>query len=1619
MLLRFPLPLKIKSPILIAVTLLATQSPAFLAQKSTQTAPSPVLAKDYGALPLAFEPNAGQAPPDASYIAHGDSYALLIGKSGAVLSLHQPSACKTSHAQHTSPVTRATSPAACTPTQQQLRMRLLTASQVSPATSKPTGLGLLPGKVNYLLGNDPSQWRTGIPTYSKVQLSQVYPGIDLVYYGNQRHLEYDFIVAPGANPQAIQMRFDGASPRLDSAGNLELKFKQGQVVRGKIAFNRPTLYQQTAHGRRQIPGSFRLLADSTLGFHVGAYDHTQPLIIDPVLSYSTFVTGSTIAAIAVDQQGYAYVTGIGTSISTTANAFQAVSNAGAFGGNAFVTKLDRAGQTAVYSTYIGGSGAYPAIGGPPPGGAGDGAAGIAVDTNGNAYLAGFTYSPDFPVKNPIQGTNVAAQNGNDDAFVSELNADGSALVYSTYLGGSGCGLGAGDGATGLALDATGAAYIVGTTCSLDFPTTANAFQQTIIGDTEAFIARIAPAGGSLTYATYLGGDRESYGTGIAVDSTGNAYIAGTTYSSSFPVTPGAYQKAIATPFGTNGFVTKLNPAGTAPVYSTYLGGAGATYSDPQGNRLQFGDTASAIAVDSAGSAYITGSAFSPSFPVTTGVFQPANNAPQGTSNAFVTKFNPAGTGLVYSTFLGGSGAASDATPDLTATPLGESGNAIAVDPVGNAYIAGTSASADFPVTLDAYQTVNKAYANNNTNAFFAELNPSASGLVYATYLGGSGANTYNLVDYATAVATGLPSNNTIYVAGNANSADFPITPGSYETSGQGGFVSMFSVSGQSSNVFSVAPGSLTLLSPALNQPSTVKTVTVLNVGSIAVNFTGIAISGVNGAYPFTQTNDCPARLQPNDACTIAVTFTPTVAGTLTTHLVFSYITVGDTQSGSLEIPLTGGEIVYPPNASFSPANLNFALQAIGTSSAAQTAVLKNSGQGPLNITSITLGGGGTSSDSNFSQSNNCGSAVAAGESCTFHITYTPTVLGTVNDSVSVKDNQSNSPQILGLSGSGAPPAITVAPSTLGLQSPGLNQASAAQIVTVTNNSTAAVAIQGITITGANAAEFTQTNNCGTSLAGSSTCTISVLFTPTVAGSQDATLSIADSAPGSPQTIALTGTEIVYPPNATFSPSSLTFPPQAAGTISAPQLAVLSNTGKGPLNITAITVGAGSNPDYNNPFFAETNNCGSTLASGASCTFQVTFTPQVSYGSVYGGVFVQDNQSNSPQILTLSGITGVPALTQSATSLTFPAQEVGSSSSAQTITLTNTSQVPVTLKSITPTGDFAQTTNCNGTIPVSGFCTVSVIFKPTNIGTRIGTLSITDNATGSPQSVALSGTGTAPVPAVTLAPATLSFAAQETGSTSAAQTITLTNSGYATLAISAITPTGDFAETRTCGANLAPAATCAIAVTFTPTAAGARTGMLTITDNATGSPQSVALTGTGASVTLAPAVASLTIASPGGSATDALTITSQSGFTGTVSLACTVAYKGTGTPTDLPTCALDPAQGTVAANGTLTSTLTVSTTAAQSLRRETSQPRPRRGLEIFAALLLVGFLPRRRWRKLFLLAFAIVVIGTVGGCGGSSSHAPTNPGSSTGSYQVTVTATSGTVTQTTNIPLTIN
>jgi hypothetical protein len=722
---------------------------------------------NYGALPLAFEANQGRSDSRVRFASHGNGFSLFLSGTEAVLALD-------ANGNFGSDL---------------LRMQLTGSNpEATIAGEQP-----LPGTANYFLGNDPAQWHTGVPTYRRVRYTGLYPGIDLVYYGNQRQLEYDFIVAPGSDPKQIRLHFAGAKNlRVDADGSLVITAKNGD-----IAFQKPAIYQDENGQRKAIEGRFALFANHSASFRLGSYDRSRPLVIDPVLSYSTYLGGTGgdwASGIAVDKGGNAYITGwtSSTDFPVSSGALQttiAQQPGIDYRYTVFVTKLNSSGTAIEYSTYLGGS-VGNNIG-----------LGIAVDSYGDAYVTGYTSSYAFPT---TAGAFQTLNHPSGNAFVSKLNATGTALVYSTLIGGNG--LWSGDQGNAITVDSLGDAYITGSTGSTNFPVSNGAFQSTNHSRvSNAFVTEINPTGTGLVYSTFLGGSGSAYignfgtnfpsllplidlalqssgglpfsfgdsGYGIAVDNSGSAYVAGLAPSLDFPVTAGAFQSKNQNTTGSP-FVTKVNPTGTGLVYSTFVGGSGTGFAWPE--------LANAVAVDGSGNAYVAGVTGSTSFPVTAGAFQTSPGAANNYEgyDGVVFKLNPAGTALIYSTYLGGA---------VDGSQEGTTANGVAVDSAGDAYIGGSTSSAAFPVTPGAIETTNEGQLiQGGYNGFVTEIDPTGSVLLYSTFLGGTSSS-----PFAGDSVNGLArdGNGGIYVTGYANSQDFPVTASAYQAKNKGAQVTAF------------------------------------------------------------------------------------------------------------------------------------------------------------------------------------------------------------------------------------------------------------------------------------------------------------------------------------------------------------------------------------------------------------------------------------------------------------------------------------------------------------------------------------------------------------------------------------------------------------------------------------------------------------------------------------------------------------------------------------------------------------------------------------------------------------------------------------------------------------
>jgi hypothetical protein len=667
--------------------------------KSTREVEYARVSSTYGKLPISFEPNRGQLDAKVRFAARGNGHVLAIDARGVEFRTVRRSGALTLSEQIDQSGTSGQD--AATFSSDAIRLNIVNANK----SAALEGIHLLPGKSNYFMGNNPSDWHADIPNYEKVKIQNIYSGIDLIYYGNQRQVECDWIVAPSADPRQIKFSFDkNIEAWLDDEGNLVFGDNK------QITLQRPFIFQERNERRVIISGGYKALGRGKIGFWLGEYDRSLPLVIDPVINYATYVGTSADDlgyGVVVDSAGNAYVAS-----TTTINASKGL--------DIMVTKLDPSGSTSLYSIVFGGSG-------------NDEVRSIAVNAAGEAYLAGWTYSSNFPTASAYQNS----RRGASDAFITKLNASFNGFVFSTYFGGSGD-----DQAYDIVLGSGNNIYFSGnTSSSSDFPRL-NAFQNAYGGGTvDAFVAKLNPSGSALIYSSFFGGNAEENGRGITTDISGAVYVTGRTTSTNFPtVTP--FQAA----YGGNydAFIAKVSPSGTALVYSTYLGGSNQ-------------EAGHSIIVDADGNAYITGKTSSLNFP-TVNAFQPSYAG--GAFDAIIVKLNPSGNTLLYSTYLGGS----DDEESLD----------IVMDSLGNLCISGFTASTNFPV-VNAFQP---NYGGGRFDNFVTKLDISRNALVYSSYLGGNDAeNAYHMA---------IDASNNLYLVGWTSSLNFspgmksPYTGGAYD-----------------------------------------------------------------------------------------------------------------------------------------------------------------------------------------------------------------------------------------------------------------------------------------------------------------------------------------------------------------------------------------------------------------------------------------------------------------------------------------------------------------------------------------------------------------------------------------------------------------------------------------------------------------------------------------------------------------------------------------------------------------------------------------------------------------------------------------------------------------------
>jgi hypothetical protein len=1376
----------------------------------------------YKKLPLSFEANQGQTDAQVAFFSRGQNFTVFLTPAGTVLRL-----CQSAASAHSLPRLASSFGADA--------VRSLDGQEQSPVESTalrmqfvganpaPTvgGMDELPGKANYFMGNDPKKWRTDVPLYAKVQYRDIYPHTDVVYYGNQGRLEYDFVVGPGGDPNKVGLavsadtltpsprRVGSPSPEhlklhIDPSGDLLLE-AHGHVVR----YQKPIAYQQSPGGaqgqKRVVDVRYVLRSRNVFGFQAGRYDTSLPLVIDPVLVYSTYLAGSDQdqgRAIAVDSSGDAYITGFTDSpdFPTTAGAYQTscgtdgTCNAGPQGPNptnttydVFVTELNPAGSELVYSTFLGGSGT-------------DVGQGIAVDASGSAYVTGYTESPDFPV------TPGAFQT----AFAPGIDPG----VYEA----------------GLSTDVCGAVY------SHTIPN----------GAINGFVTKLGPAGNALAYSTFLGGSQSDQLDGIAVDSAGEAYVTGistshidyqsvctnpagglsTVYTFAYPTTSSAY---LAAPLGPpnsqsppwppenyGAVFSKLSSDGSTLLYSTYLEGAG--LGPYGGGAANYG---LAIAVDSSGDAYLTGQTDSPTFPTTAGVVQPAiggtvpaPNAELPNYDAFVSKFDPTQTGaasLIYSTYLGG--------------PSNDYGYGIAVDASGDAYVTGVTSPAlyvapgdGFPTTAGSFEPTcpglsGYAGCSGGSFGFLTELNPTASVMTYSTYLGGG-------EGFSDIYGIAVDSEGRANVVGYTNDPTFPTTANATQPSipGQAAFVTTFKEDG-SGLLFSTYFGGSILI----------------GYGIALDNNDNIYITGstIHGDIPTTSgafqtscakcgtTNFSYGAFVAEISAPVATQTTPTINWPAPAAITYG------TALGASQLDATAsvaGTFVYTPAAGtvLSVGSQTLMVQFTPSDTTDYTVanynVILTVNPAPLSVTassaSITYGGTVPAITAGYAGFVNGDTAASLrpAPTCTTTATSSSPVGSYPSTCSGAADPNYTISYTAGSVTVGTAPLTITAPSTT------INAGSAIPTFSPTYSGF---------VNGQTASSLTTQPTCTTTATSSSPAGT---YPINCSGSVDSNYSIS----------YVPGTLTIINPGATLSSASLAFGNEALSAPSTAKKVTLTSSGTTNLFISSIVIGGANAGD-----FAETNTCPASLAHAAKCVIEVTFTPSV-LGAETATLDVNDNASNSPQAVALTG-TGVAPATLTPASGAFGNVAINTPSNAKSFTLRNNQETALDISSITFSNpDFTDTSACGSSLAAETSCTISVTFTPSVLAAESATMTVNTTAPApyNALTASLSGTGVAQA---TVSPAALTFAKQKVGTTSAAKNVTLKNNLLTTLTISP-TFTGadsdDFAQTNTCGGSLAAESTCTISVTFSPLATGTRTATLNVNDGANNSPQTVSLTGTG-------------------------------------------------------------------------------------------------------------------------------------------------------------------------------
>ena len=1519
-------------------------------------------------LPLSFEPNVGQSDAHVRFIGRGATGTAFLTDDGLVLTGQGPGETRS------------------------IRIHLLASGKSRPGGEKPTG-----GVVNYYRTRDRKNWLTGIPIFKRVRYARVYPGVDVIFHGNDGALEYDLEIAPGSSPQKIALAVEGAT-KMSVAEDGGLEIYAGKQKWHLLA---PAAYQVRDGVKQPVPATYQITGAQKFKFAVGAYDRSTKLVIDPVVEYSKVIglnNDTQVNGMALDVAGNLYIAG-----TTFASDYPVVNGQpGKFPAGStqvYLTKVNPAGDSILFSTYIPCSG-FSRLDG------------LRVDANGNAYLIGEPGGSDFPVTTTALGTS--------GGFLAKFAGDGT-MAYSSIVGGT--------FPRGLRVDNLGNAYLVGE-AGPTLQTTAGAFQPAPPCPTcgAKFFAKVDPTGTAYIFASYfydpatatLVGATAGVNPGIALDPAGNIFLMGQGNSATVPhVKP--WQ------IGGGLFLAKFSPDGKTLEFSTDLGG-GSSSEQPVG-----------LEVGSDGTVFVVGNTKSNDYPYS---INAAGHPvlPDGDLVTFASAIDPALNGFTYSTyvasgsvsgvFLDGnnhlylSGSATRILPPQNSivsdikhsatgffTELDAAGNpvkvsrfgghltdeiptAITADAAGNIFIAGATSPQNEnpqPDPILVGPSFSSGLTGGNFGLFFAKISPTNAPQMSLNSLG-------------------FP----FMILRNAGSADLHISSMTFSGGRTWGNCGAILPTGTSCIITvsdsqgRLASGTLTITGDA--QPAVVTAnivVPVVDVGqpigdllwfdddlqnlpprgqqTVPFHISNVGakdsvINLITTSSTATQTNDCGTGLVPGASCTVQLTL-PDGGSTLN---VFS--DNGSFRDFQFFVPQV------TQNPLLSTNTIIFPNQIVGGVLLPRTVTVTNTGGSDIPVSSVLTG------DPEYTiAGSNCPALLPAGQSCAVGLLFTPVVDGFRSAVLNIDSSN------VQLGGRGQIDSVVqVSPLEQDFFPTVVHLASETFPVTLTNTVSTAAPITGIEFS---LSDYSETDDCAGQVPANGSCTVQVKFVPQAVGSRNGTMTVNFTG-ATTQVLTLTG-EGVTP--FVINSHNLNFSAPVGGT--SPE------QGDGMGN--RLFVSEGYTFTLTGPFSIAQNPCpqpmppNGTFGCAPTIVFQPT-TPGSQLGTFtisYAGITEQD-------VITLNGIAST--VSASPLQLNFPLTKIPASSTLD-VTLTNSGAAAVAITSVSTATPYSEADSCGGVVPGNGSCVLHVSFTPRTTQFPVtGTLNIA-LADGAQYVVGLSGTGTGPVVSLS-APFGTTFGSLVLGTGSNPLSVTIFNSGDQPLNISSISIDGDFTQTNDCPTSLQ--FSCQVTIKFAPTAVGTRVGVLSVTDDGLGSPQTLQFSGVGTDFQVsAPGGASATVVA-GQTAVYNLSFAAVGTFSGQVQVSCTGAPQ-------LATCLLS--SPTVSLIGSVPVPVTVTVRTTPHASAAISSPLVFAGLNFVA---LIGLLPltlvSKKVRKSaagrgMLLMVCVVALVFITSCGGGTNSptptpAPTQGGTPAGTYTLTVTATeptgSGTVTRQTNLTLVV-